>query len=148
LKIVVKYKMPTIISTDERKLIDKLRKVIVYQYNFKESKNKSIGVIAQELMKVYPDAVSKTNLPNSDGKEYYTVSSDWLIFSLAQSIKDVDNTVIGLQKQLIKNVSQLTKLAVRVNSVENKLNTLAVSNKELQEKLSETDAIISKMEHK
>jgi len=128
--------------------IDKLRKVIVYQYNFKESKNKSIGVIAQELMKVYPDAVSKTNLPNSDGKEYYTVSSDWLIFSLAQSIKDVDNTVIGLQKQLIKNVSQLTKLAVRVNSVENKLNTLAVSNKELQEKLSETDAIISKMEHK
>ncbi|MBR1943785.1 tail fiber domain-containing protein [bacterium] len=128
--------------------IDKLRKVIVYQYNFKESKNKSIGVIAQELMKVYPDAVSKTFLPNSDGKEYYTVSSDWLIFSLAQAIKDVDNAVVGLQKQLVKNVSQLTKLAVRVNSVENKLNELALSNKELQKKLSETDTIISKMEHK
>lgn len=127
--------------------IDKLRKVAIYQYNMKGSKTPHIGVIAQELMEIYPHAVSE--LPEKiKGETYYTVLPDWIIFSLAQSIKDVDNMIVSTHKELSASMKSITKLALKVSSIENRLNNLSQSNKDLQAKLAEIDNIVNKMERK
>ncbi len=127
--------------------IDKLRKVAIHQYNMKGSKTPHIGVIAQELMEIYPYAVSE--LPEKiKGETYYTVLPDWIIFSLAQSIKDVDNMIISTHKELSSSMKSITKLALKVSFIENRLNILTQSNKDLQAKLAEIDNIVNKMERK
>ncbi len=128
--------------------IDKLRNINVYQFNFKGNKAPRIGVIAQELIKYYPNAVSQYPLLDGANDLYYSVSTDWIMYSLAQSIKDVDKAAISLQKELTKSLALISKLAVRVNSIENRLNNIAKSNMTLQSQLKEIDAIINDMERK
>lgn len=127
--------------------IDKLKQLNVYQFNMKGSKAPQIGVIAQEVMKIYPDAV--TELPQKiDGKTYYTVSPSWFIFSLAQAIKDVDRLTIDLQKELSENIIQTQKLSLRVNKLGKRFDNISQSNKTLNKKLDEIDVIINKTERK
>lgn len=122
--------------------IDKIRQVNIYQYNFKGEKDTKIGVIAQELQKIYPEAVSKAN------SKYLTVNSDWIIYSMVQALKDVDNAVMNLQNELNVNTRFIKKLSVRVNTVENKLDKLSDRNKDNKKLLAEIDVILSKMERK
>ncbi|MBR2526697.1 tail fiber domain-containing protein [bacterium] len=132
-----------------RKTVDgiaKVRNVQVHQFNFKGDKSPKVGVIAQELMKVYPNLVSETEIQN--GKKYYVVEYDRLIYSLAQAVKDVDKIAVDLQKEVNANISLLAKLSKRIMSVENRLNNLSASDASLQTKLKEIDGIISKVEHK
>lgn len=127
--------------------IDKLRKINIYQFNMKGHKEINIGVIAQELMKEYPNAVSE--YPDKiNNKKYYSVSPDWIIFSLAQSIKDVDMMVQTVQKTLKASLLSVSKLANNVNSIENRLIYLSESNKDLRQKLNEIEKEIKDVEHK
>ena len=122
--------------------IDKLRQVNIYQYNFKGEKDTKIGVIAQELQNIYPKAVSKA----SNG--YLSVNSDWILFSMVQALKDVDNAVLGLQKELNINIRYIKNLSVKLCSIEKKLDRLSKNNQTNKKLLAEIDVILSKMERK
>ena len=122
--------------------IDKLRQVNIYQYNFKGEKDTKIGVIAQELQNIYPKAVSKA----SNG--YLSVNSDWILFSMVQALKDVDNAVLGLQKELNINIRYIKNLSVKLCSIEKKLDRLSKNNQTNKKLLAEIDIILSKMERK
>lgn len=122
--------------------IDKLRQVNIYQYNFKGEKDTKIGVIAQELQNIYPKAVSKA----SNG--YLSVNSDWILFSMVQALKDVDNAVLGLQKELNINIRYIKNLSVKLCLIEKKLDRLSKNNQNNKKLLAEIDVILSKMERK
>lgn len=122
--------------------IDKLRQVNIYQYNFKGEKDTKIGVIAQELQNIYPKAVSKA----SNG--YLSVNSDWILFSMVQALKDVDNAVLGLQKELNINIRYIKNLSVKLCLIEKKLDRLSKNNQTNKKLLAEIDVILSKMERK
>ncbi|OJJ16056.1 hypothetical protein BKI52_35390 [marine bacterium AO1-C] len=89
-----------------------------YQFRTKKFKNKNfskgtqMGVIAQELMKVYPELVSK----DADG--YYSVNYTGLIPVLVEAVKDLrkKNSNLKNDHQAIK--AELDTLTARMNALE------------------------------
>lgn len=127
--------------------IDKLRNVDVYRYNLIGEKAPSIGVMAQDLQKYYPNAVNV--IPEQVKKGgYYSINPDWIIYSLAQSIKDVDKVLTKIREDLFENISKSIKLAKRIDNIQLKLNKIADSQKSAKKQLDEINLIISKMERK
>ena len=124
--------------------IDKLRKVNVYNFNMKnDPKTPHIGVIAQEIKNIYPQAVI---VNPSTG--FYNVQNDWILYSLLQSIKDVDNSISKLSIELKTCIKNIAKLAQKVTNLEQRLNSLAKSNNDLNKKLLYLENNSKKMEHK
>lgn len=127
--------------------IDKLRNINVYQYNMIGNPAPCIGVVAQQLMKFYPNAVEKApELVKKGG--YLTVDTDWIVYSLAQSIKDVDNMTENLSKTLTEQSNKLTKLSQRVDNVEVRLDKISKSNQETKKQLKEMESITKKWSSK
>lgn len=122
--------------------LENVRKFNIYEYNLKkETKDKvKIGVIAQELQKIYPQAVTTFN-------NYLTISSDWIMYSAINAIKELDKIAQNVQSQLAKTKSDYSKLLVKVQNLEVRLNNLEKSNKILLIKLDDIEKI-KKMEQK
>ncbi len=127
--------------------IDKLRNIAVYQYKMIGSPEPHIGVIAQEVIKHYPYAVTKAPETIKKGG-YYTVNADWFIYSLVQSVKDVDKFVNDLNSDLSKNILKISTLIQKTVKLENKLNLIAKSQQETNKQLTEMEKILVKMERK
>ena len=123
--------------------IEKFRKIAVKEFNMKGSKVPNIGVIAQELMKIYPNAVTEEK-NMADGKKYYAVSPDWIIFSMVQALKDVDAEALNLYNELKENKKLLAKETKRVDSIESSLDKLSGSNKVLKSQLNEIDKVLKR----
>ena len=94
-----------------------LSKLKIYNFNFKQDKSKKVhvGVIAQDLKGVFPDAVTK------DSKGFYKIRRDEMFYSAINSVKE-----------LFKSI---TELASRVENDIKRLMTLKNENKLLKEKL-------------
>ncbi|MBQ8459515.1 tail fiber domain-containing protein [bacterium] len=103
-------------STSDRRLknigtrytygLDKINELKVYNYTFKDDKNKSphVGVIAQELQKVFPNSVFK----GTDG--YLRIRWDEMFYAVINSIKELDAKVVALVKRTTNVETQISKL--------------------------------------
>lgn len=76
--------------------IKKLIQLKGVKFNWKETNSPSIGVIAQELEKIFPELVRNTG-------EYKTVNYNGLIGVMIEAIKD-QQTQINTLKEEIKNL--------------------------------------------
>ena len=104
------------------------------------SKDVKIGVIAQELKEIYPNAVRMFN-------NYLSVNSDWVVYSTIRAIKDLDKIVQNAQQKLQLAKSNYNKLQARVDNIEIRLNKISHSNKMMIIKLDEIEQA-KKMERK
>ena len=86
--------------------LDKLSKVNIYNFTFKNDKKKNprVGVIAQELQKIFPNAVSK----GADG--YLRIRWDELFYAAINAVKELDNKLIALVNRVTKLGPQITEL--------------------------------------
>jgi len=129
--------------------IDKINKLKIYNYNFKNKpKDKRVGVIAQELMKIFPYAVSK----GENG--YYMIRQEDIFYSMVNALKDFDkkikNIITGisninkdltdmelkvceLSKQTEKNAKDIKLLKQRVKSLEQNVDLLKNKKCEVKE---------------
>jgi len=73
--------------------LDKLSKIGGYEFDWKDSKKHDVGVLAQEIQKVVPEAVRE----NEDG--YLEVCYTRLVPLLIQSIKELQQEVCELKKK-------------------------------------------------
>ena len=89
------------LKTDIQKIenaTDKISQINGYTFTYKEDGKKSAGVIAQELEKVLPSAVSeKELLKKDDGVAYKTVHYDQIIGLLVESIKELKQEINELK---------------------------------------------------
>ena len=71
-----------------------------YTFNYKHDGKSSAGLIAQEVEKVLPSAVSESELPlkTDDGKEYKTLEYDQVIALLVESVKELKAEIEELKK--------------------------------------------------
>lgn len=104
-----------------------LRKINIYEYNFKEDKEKSprIGVIAQELQKIIPQAVTNIN----DG--YLAINAEWINYTVVNSIKELASQIDVIQKEFTSYVKEFVTLVARVNTLEKQIKNLEQENKVL-----------------
>ncbi len=125
--------------------INEIRQLNTYVYNFKSDANKikKVGLIAQEVQKVMPEAVN-TGFYNKK----LAINFDWILFSLANAIKQVDATLLSMKNNLKIQVKQLTSLEKRVDKLEDKTRVMLEKQDKIQAKLDDTKAILERMENK
>ena len=90
--------------------LDKIRQLKVFNYTFKKDTTKTphVGVIAQDLQKVFPNAVKK----GADG--FLTIRMEDMFYAVINAIKELDNRVTTLEKEN-------KELKVRLDKLEAKL---------------------------
>jgi hypothetical protein len=83
--------------------LDKISNLNGYTFNYKADGKVSAGVIAQEVEKVLPEAVSESELglhTNDDGQEYKVVNYDALHGLLIEAIKELKAEVEDLKTKV------------------------------------------------
>lgn len=122
--------LKTKVSSSDRRLknitskniagLNQLRKLKVYNFTFKNDKNKTpqVGVLAQELMKIFPTAVFQ------DENGYYKIRWDEMFFAVINSIKEIDKRITAVIKKTVSIENQITKLESENVVLKNQVNTL------------------------
>ena len=97
--------------------LEKIKQLKVYNFTFKNDAKKlpHTGVIAQDLQKIFPNAVTK----GEDG--YLRIRWDEMFFSMVNSIKELAAKVTGLEDRLTKLEKENQELKARLTALENKL---------------------------
>ena len=91
--------------------LDKVRQLKVFNFTYKKDTTKTphVGVIAQDLQKVFPNAVQK----GTDG--FLTIRMEDMFYAVINAIKELDAKITALQKenqelkQLVKQVQEDNK---------------------------------------
>ena len=117
--------------------LDKIRQLKVFNYTFKKDEKKTphVGVIAQDLQKVFPDAVKK----GVDG--FLTIRFEDMFYAMINAIKELDTRVTTLQKEN----QQLTELLKQVQDDNKELNAVL---KQVQNDNKKLDARLKAIEAK
>lgn len=110
--------------------LDEIRKLNIYNYTFKNDKNKlpHVGVIAQDLRLVFPNAVSK----GDDG--YYRIRWDEMFYAAINSIKTLND--------------KLEKLVAKISTDRNRIAVLKKDNADLNSKLDKLADELTQLETK
>ncbi|MGN7885384.1 tail fiber domain-containing protein [Dyadobacter sp. 22481] len=104
--------------------LEALKTVKVYDYNFKADQTKSLstGVLAQELHKVYPQAVT---VGGADAKTNpWQVDYSKLVPMLVKSVQELNQTVESLNQKVGSLESEKAQLSAELNERVNKLERL------------------------
>lgn len=130
---------------------DKIKDLKAYHYSFKKdkTKRKHVGVIAQDLEKVFPDSVEK----NPDG--YLSVTDNEMFFAMINSIKEIDSVIKSIKASVYtfaQTLQKYTKIAQNLTKTnEQKLQKLTKLNIEtinLEKQNEGIETQILMLEHK
>ena len=99
--------------------LEEIKKINVYNYTYKNDKNKlpQVGVIAQDLKTVFPNAVFK------DKNGYYTIRWDEMLYAAINAVKTLNSKIESLANKKRDNAqmyAQLDKLANELEILEAK----------------------------
>ena len=122
--------------------LDELKKLDFYHYTFKkdEAKTPMVGVMAQDLQKVFPDAVTK----GEDG--YLRIRLEDMFYAVINAVKELDNKICEIVENINGINSKIEKLE-KENAELQKVNSdLLKTNSELQEEIKNIEKRIEKLE--
>ena len=90
--------------------LDKIRQLKVFNYTFKKDEKKTphVGVIAQDLQKVFPDAVEK----GVDG--FLTIRMEDMFYAVINAIKELDSRVTRLEKENQELKARIERLEAKI----------------------------------
>ncbi len=100
--------------------LEEIKKLEVFNYTFKKDKSKTprVGVMAQDLEKIFPNAVFK----GEDG--FLRIRMEDIFYAMVNAIKELDSKINILeqkQKKIDELESKVTKLEKRLADLEKKI---------------------------
>ena len=97
--------------------LDKIRQLKVFNYTYKKDTTKTphVGVIAQDLQKVFPNAVKK----GADG--FLTIRMEDMFYALVNAVKELDAKITALQKENQELKAEMKRMNERLNKLEAKV---------------------------
>lgn len=109
--------------------LEKVLKLKAFNYTFKSDKFKisQVGVIAQDLKTIFPDAVKK----NADG--YYKVRWDEMFYSAINSVKELNAKIVALVSRVQDDIDRIVKLKKDNKKLEDKILKLAEEIEKLEQ---------------
>ena len=115
--------------------LDELKKLDFYHYTFKkdEAKTPMVGVMAQDLQKVFPDAVTK----GDDG--YLRIRLEDMFYAVINAVKELDNKISEI-------VADITSIKTTIKSQQETIDSLQKENAELKEEIKSIEKRIEKLE--
>ena len=90
--------------------LDKIRQLKVFNYTLKkdETKTPHVGVIAQDLQKIFPDAVKK----GTDG--FLSIRFEDMFYAMINAIKELDLKYEAQQKRINELEARIEKLEAKL----------------------------------
>ena len=115
--------------------LDELKKLDFYHYTFKkdEAKTPMVGVLAQDLQKVFPDAVTK----GEDG--YLRIRLEDMFYAVINAVKELDSKISEI-------VADITSIKTTIKSQQETIDSLQKENAELKEEIKSIEKRIEKLE--
>ena len=97
--------------------LDKIRALKVFNYTYKkdETKTPHVGVIAQDLQKIFPNAVKK----GADG--FLTIRMEDMFYAVINAIKELDAKVLAQEKRINELESIVKQQDARLKTLEAKI---------------------------
>lgn len=114
--------------------LSKIEKLNGYRYRLKNSDSEHLGVIAQEVQKVFPQAVSTMPKLGSDPTRYLGVSYDSLIAPLIEAVKTLHHMLNDAVAQIQQQIAALQQDDATLKT---QVQALAAQNAELKTELAE-----------
>lgn len=110
--------------------LKELNQLKIYDYTFKNDKSKhsQIGVMAQDLQKVFPNSVFE----GPDG--YLRIRWDEMFFASINAIKELDRKIVSLVNRATKVETQIAKLEQENISLRTQVDALSVRVEKLKNK--------------
>ena len=110
--------------------LEKVKQLKVYNYKFKDDKTKTphVGVIAQDLQKVFPNSVFK------GGDEFLKIRLDEMFYAVINSIKELNQ--------------KITYLLNRTNKIEKEITKAEKENEKLKAQVEKLSARVEKLKNK
>ena len=110
--------------------MEELNQLKIYDYTFKNDKSKhsQIGVMAQDLQKVFPNSVFE----GPDG--YLRIRWDEMFFASINAIKELDRKIVSLVNRATKVETQIAKLEQENISLKTQVDALSVRVEKLKNK--------------
>jgi len=124
--------------------LDKIRLIKPYNFTFKNKKipGRRVSVMAQDLQKIFPDAVSK----GPDG--YLAIRDTDMFYAMVNSIQQLDRSVQWLAKTLIFAVKRINIEDVKIKNLENQNKQLKIQNIQLVAKDKQLETRVNNIERK
>ena len=119
--------------------LEELKKLDFYHFTFKADKDNTplVGVMAQDLQKVFPDAVTK----GDDG--YLRIRLEDMFYAVINAVKELDTKI---SEFVTAFNSKLDSQNQRIESLEKQNSELLKQNAELQEEIKNIEKRIKKLE--
>ncbi|MBD5401835.1 hypothetical protein HDR58_03400 [bacterium] len=110
--------------------LKELNKLKVYNYTFKNDEQKlpHVGVIAQDLQKVFPNSVFE----GKDG--YLRIRWDEMFFTSINAIKELDKKIVALVKRTVNIETQIAQLEKENTSLKSQVDKLSARVDKLKNK--------------
>ena len=85
-------------------MLDLVNKMQVYTYQYKDSKQKSLGLIAQDLLDIDLNGFSLVDNKNASGEngDYMSIHESKLVYILLGAVQELSQEVQQLKKELGK----------------------------------------------
>ena len=111
--------------------LEEVRKLKVFDYTFKKDENKTprVGVMAQDLEKIFPNAVTK----GDDG--YLRIRMEDMFYAVINAVKQLDKLV----QEVVEDVKELVN---RVNTHDSEIEQLKRENAELKARMDKLEKLI------
>lgn len=115
--------------------LDELKKLEFFHYTFKKDENKTpmVGVMAQDLQKVFPDAVTK----GDDG--YLRIRLEDMFYAVINAVKELDSKI----SQIVENVnninSKIEEQQKVIDAQQNRIDELEKQNADFEKRLAKLE---------
>ncbi|MBE7709325.1 MAG: prepilin-type N-terminal cleavage/methylation domain-containing protein [Cyanobacteria bacterium SIG32] len=115
--------------------LEQIRNIVPKYFTYKDDKDKTVrvGVIAQEVQKVLPEAVEK----NGDG--YLVVKQERIQYALLNAVKQLDKILQNL-------ITEVKTIVARISGIDNRVKVLEEENKLLKEQINAINKRLEKLE--
>ena len=135
----VEKSTPSFVQDSDRRLknvgkafvsgLEEIKKIETFHYTFKKDSNKTprVGIMAQDLQKIFPDAVFK----GEDG--FLRIRMEDMFYALVNAVKELDAKFEAFRAQ-------------DISALRNKIDTLEKENKELKKQNQEFEKRLTKLE--
>ena len=116
--------------------LDKIKQLKVFNYTFKRDPQKTphVGVIAQDLQKIFPDAVTK----DPDG--FLMIRMEDMFYALINAVKELDAKVSQILSSIQNDRKTLKQVQDDNKRLQKTLNQVQSDNKELKARLERLEA--------
>jgi phage shock protein A len=100
--------------------LDEIKKLEVFHYTFKKDPDKTprVGVMAQDLQKIFPDAVFK----GEDG--FLRIRMEDMFYAVVNAIKELADKVVAHDKRIEELAKQNEELISKINKLEARVKEL------------------------